>query len=197
MPLIMLVFPNNNLAFSIQIIMVVIQTTLPFTFGMITINSSMKSKKQLFMELTHMPVIYAMILGVVFHLLDVPLPEPVVTPLDYIVNGFIAIALITLGLQLGTIRWKFDLKQVLGVNTIRLIISPVLAFLLVYVMGMSGVMAQVFIISSAVPTALNVVLLEIEYDNQPEFSSQIVLSSTILSMFTMTAVIYLSQLYFS
>ncbi len=196
-PLILLVFPGNSLAFSTQVIIVLVQTLLPFTLGMLTINSKKKSKQELCIELLNLPVVYAVLLGLAFHLTGIPLPQPIIQPLDYIVDGFIALALLTLGIQLGNINWKFNVGQIFYVNGMRLILSPLIAFFIVYSMDLSGVVAQVLIISSAVPTALNVVLLEIEYDNEPEFSSQIVLSSTIFSVFTMTGVIYYVQVLFS
>jgi len=55
------------------------------------------------------------------------------------------------------------------------------------------VMAQALVLSCAVPTSLSSVLLAVEYDNEPEFSSQVVFSSTIFSIFTVTFVIYLMQ----
>ncbi|WP_181833080.1 hypothetical protein [Bacillus taeanensis] len=42
-------------------------------------------------------------------------------------------------------------------------------------------MAQVLVVSSAVPSALIVVLLAIEYNSDPEFASQVVLSSMFMS----------------
>ncbi|WP_078552457.1 AEC family transporter [Bacillus alkalicellulosilyticus] len=196
LPLILLVFPGNSLALSIQVIIVVFQTLIPYTVGMITINSGKKTKKELAVGLLKLPVLYAIFLGMVFHYLAIPLPQAVEIPLDYIANGFIALALLTLGLQLGNISWKLTSPQLIPINIIRLVLSPGIALLIVYAMDLSGVIAQVLIISSAVPTAVNVVLLDIEYDNHPEFSSQIVLSSTIFSAFTITAIIYFVQVVF-
>ncbi|MDO7785749.1 AEC family transporter [Desulforamulus aquiferis] len=193
-PLIMLVFPGNSLAFSIQIIVIVFQTILPFTHGIITINAGKKPLKEICLDLAKLPFLYAIPLGYLFQYLNIKIPNPILIPLNYVYDGFIAIALLTLGFQLANISWRFSFNKVLITNILRLIISPIIALFIVTLFGITGVTAQVLIISSAVPTALNVVLLAIEYDNEPEFASQVVLSTTILSVITMTLVIVLVRL---
>jgi hypothetical protein len=44
------------------------------------------------------------------------------------------------------------------------------------------------------PTAVNVALTSMEFDNNPEFASQAVLTSTVFSAVTLTIVIILAQL---
>lgn len=194
LPLILVIFPSNSSALAVQVIIVVIQALLPFTVGVVAINSTKKSKRSVVMDLLKLPVVYAVILGIISVSFDIPLPQPLIMSLNYISDGFIAMALMTLGLQLGDINWKFHLKQVMTINVIRLLISPVIAVIILFVLEIDGVMAQVLIISSALPTALNVMLLDIEYNNEPEFSSQIVLTSTVMSILTMTAVVYFVQI---
>ncbi|WP_239533996.1 AEC family transporter [Thalassobacillus pellis] len=189
LPLIMLVFPDDSQALSIQVIVVMVQTLLMFTFGIATANAGLLSKKEFFSELSKVPVIYAIILAVIIRLTGITIPEPLLTPINYISNGYVPVALLVLGFQLAMIDWKIKINQVLFTNLMRLALAPVLAFLIVWILGISGTMAQVLIISSAVPTAVNVVMLAIEYDNEPEFSSQVVLSSTILSAISLPIII--------
>ena len=59
--------------------------------------------------------------------------------------------------------------------------------------GISGVVAQVMVICAAAPSAVNTVLLAIEYRSDPEFASQTVFLSTLLSALTMPVVIALVQ----
>ena len=53
-----------------------------------------------------------------------------------------------------------------------------------------GIMAQVMIISAGLPTAVNTALIAVEFDNKPDFASQTVMISTLLSSVTLTVVIY-------
>ena len=79
-------------------------------------------------------------------------------------------------------------------NVIRLLLSPAIAFAIVTLLGIEGIIAQVIVIAMGAPTAVNVALMSIEYDNKPEFASQAVLTSTVLSAVTLTMVIILVQL---
>lgn len=55
--------------------------------------------------------------------------------------------------------------------------------------GLHGIIASILVIGLGAPTAVNVVLTSIELDNEPEFASQAVFTSTILSMITINLVI--------
>ncbi len=140
-----------------------------------------------------MPVIYAIPLAFILKDFHIPLPEPLYIPLTYIYNAFIAMALLTLGVQLGSMKWVIKFHDVLISNFLRLIIGSVIGFSVVLLLGLHGTMAQALILSSSVPTSLSSVLLAVEFDNEPEFVSQAIFASTIFSIFTVTIVIYLLQ----
>ena len=76
---------------------------------------------------------------------------------------------------------------------LRLLIAPSIAFAVVILMGIEGITAQVLVIAMGAPTAVNVALTSMEFDNNPEFASQAVLTSTLLSAVTLTIVIILAQ----
>ena len=49
------------------------------------------------------------------------------------------------------------------------------------------------LISSSTPTAVNVLLLSMEFENHPDFAARSVLYSTLLSPITVTLVVFLAQ----
>ncbi|MEJ6950731.1 AEC family transporter [Natronospora cellulosivora (SeqCode)] len=116
--------------------------------------------------------------------------------LEYLQNGLIPVALLTLGTQLYRTKFSFKNKDVYIASITRLLGGPILAFLLLNLMGIDGVMAQVLFISSSVPSAVNTALIAVEFNNEPDFASQVVMTSTLLSAITLTIVIYLSQYLF-
>ncbi|WP_348635137.1 AEC family transporter [Paenibacillus sp. PvP091] len=91
---------------------------------------------------------------------------------------------------MGSMKWKLNFSDVMLSNVLRLLIGPAVGFWIVMAMGIEGVMAQALVLSCAVPSSLSSVLIAVEYDNEPEFTSQVVFSSTLFSIFTVTAVIY-------
>ncbi|NEN86601.1 AEC family transporter [Paenibacillus elgii] len=191
-PLNQLVFVGDAFTLSIQIIIMMMQSLLPNTYGIYAVNASKRNDpRQTLRTILTLPVIYIIPIAFLMKGLHIPIPGPVYAPINYVSDAFIATALLTLGVQLGSMKWTFKLTDVMLSNVLRLCVGPAVGFLIVVLMGIEGVMAQALVLSCAVPTSLSSVLIAVEYDNEPEFSSQAVFSSTIFSIFTVTLVIYL------
>jgi predicted permease len=192
-PLNQLVFVGDSFTMSIQIIIMMMQSLLPNTYGVYSVNAHKMSTKQTLLTIMRLPVIYIIPLAFLMRWLHVPIPDPIYSSINYIAGGFIAIALTTLGVQLGSMKWKLNVSDVMLSNVLRLLIGPAVGFAIVWMLGIHGTMAQALVLSCAVPTSLMSVLIAVEYDNEPEFASQVVFSSTIFSIFTVTLVIYLMK----
>jgi predicted permease len=192
-PLNQLVFVGDPFTLSIQIIIMMMQSLIPNTYGVYAVNAHRQKLKDTLKTILSMPVIYVIPIALIMRGFHIPVPQPLYISIDYIAKGFIATALTTLGVQLGSMKWQLKLKDVAISNFLRLCAGPLLGFLIVWAFGFEGDMAKALILSCAVPTSLSSVLLAVEFDNEPEFSSQAVFSSTVFSIFTVTFVIYLLQ----
>lgn len=193
-PLNQLVFASNPFTMSIQLIVMVFQSVLPHTYGIYAVNAHKSTLKETMRTILKMPVIYAVPLAVIMKNLHIPIPQPIYEPINYISNGYTALALLTLGVQLGQMTWQPErLANIAWSNVLRLCAAPVVGFGIVWLMGIEGLMAQALVLSCAVPTSLASVLLAVEFDNEPDFASQTVFSSTVASIITVTVVIYLIQ----
>ncbi|MBP3962297.1 AEC family transporter [Paenibacillus lignilyticus] len=192
-PLNELVFASNPYTLSIQVLIMMLQALLPNTYGIYSVNAHRISGKEIIRTILKQPVIYAIPLGFLMRGFHIPIPYALSVPLDYSANAFIGTALVTLGVQLGSMKFSvhsFMVKEVLISCTMRLLLGPLLAFAVVWMLGLEGLMAQALIVSSSVPTSLSSVLLAVEFDNEQEFASQAVLASTVLSIVTVTLVIF-------
>jgi predicted permease len=192
-PLNQLVFVGDAFTLSVQIIIMMMQSLIPNTYGIYSVNANKKNVKETLRTIRSMPVIYAIPAGMLMHGFQVPMPHPIYVPIEYISQAFIATALITLGVQLGSMKWSIRLSDVLLSNVLRLCAGPAIGFICVLLLGYHGVLAKALVLSCAVPTSLSSVLLAVEFDNEPDFASQAVFSSTVFSIFTVTFVIYLLQ----
>ena len=81
-------------------------------------------------------------------------------------------------------------------SSLRLLGGPLLACVILKLLGVTGVTAQTLMISSAIPTAVNTALIAVERNNHPDFASMAVMTSTILSSITLVIVVYVSRLIF-
>jgi len=183
--------PYLNIALTTQIMVLVVQSVTVNTMGFYNAASSNIPWKKAIINVLKMPTIYSITLAFILKLVPYDMTQLWVWPaLTYAKNGLISIALLTLGVQLSLTKFDFKSKKVYLAVFCRLIIGPVVAYGLVKLFLVGGVMAQALIISTAVPTAINTALIAVECKNHPDYASQVVLISTIMSSVTLVAVIY-------
>ncbi|MFP4661744.1 MAG: AEC family transporter [Halanaerobiales bacterium] len=178
LPLVMLVFsdtPYASYAVSIQIMILVVQNLSTYSIGFFNAARGQMHYLDTVKKVMSMPALYAIILAIFFKYINIDLREYFFWPsIEYIRDGLIPVAL------LQVIRWASPGLSPDKYNGYR---------------RSDG--TQVLFISSSVPSAVNTALIAVEFNNEPDFASQVVMTSTILSAFTLTAVIYLSQFLFN
>lgn len=189
--------PYLHEAITAQIMILVLQNISVNTLGFFNAGRANSDIKGSLTTILTMPSIYAIPLALILKYLQIDITgNPAWTTLDYLKNGLVPMALITLGVQLS--KTKFDLKNVdvqLSVF-IKLIIGPALAYIYIQLLGLNGVVAQAVFIAHSVPTAVNTALIAVECDSCQDFASQAVMLSTLFSTITLTLAIYAAQLLF-
>ncbi|MDH9615984.1 AEC family transporter [Staphylococcus pettenkoferi] len=191
-----IVFKGDALAMSAQVIVLTLQNLFTFTYGIFAIQSVQVGKLKALLGYFKMPILYALVLAIIFNYANLPIPMFAWTPLNYLAQAMIPIALILLGAQIARFKFTFKWTSAYFYIIIRLIIGPIIALGIIYVLGFHGIIAQALFIASAMPTSVNSSVIAQEYDNYPELAAQLVFISTLLSAITVVAVIYLSQIIF-
>lgn len=196
-PVAQMIFASQPIGVAIQVILVIFQNVTTYTYGLYNLISATKSGKEILKDFLKMPIIHALWLGALLNYLNLPVPQPIRIPLDYVAGGFVAVALITLGAQLSQIEVKTMFTKTLFVSCFtRLIIGPAIALLVIWLLGIDGVVAQSLFIASSFPTSRNSSSLALEYDIESSTAAQTVLFSTLISCLTVTVVIYMSTFLF-
>jgi malate permease and related proteins len=190
-PLVQLLYGTNPLAMSVQMIIMMVSAIMTNTLGIYSANRGNKNFAKAIFDIFKVPMVYSVLLAFLLRGLQVPVWPPVWKALESLGQALVPIALITLGAQLAETRLTWKWLDLLPTIFLRLVVSPLIAFLLVRVLGLQGVAAQVAIIAAASPTAINAVLLAIKYDNEPAFASEVVFLSTVLSALTVALTINL------
>ncbi|API91712.1 MULTISPECIES: AEC family transporter [unclassified Virgibacillus] len=191
-----LVFKSDPLAMSIQVIILTFQNILLFSYGIFSLQSIQIGKLRALLSYFKMPVLYAMLAGILLNITEVSIPSFVWVPANYIADAMVAMALLTLGAQVAQLRLSAVLPTVYVSLALRLVLGPLVALGIIFLLQMDGLVAQALFIASAMPTAVNSSDIAQEYNNHPTFAAQIVLFSTVFSTITVTAVIYFSRLLF-
>ncbi|MGG1519361.1 AEC family transporter [Paenibacillus oryzisoli] len=190
-PLNQLVFAGNPNTLAVQVIVSVFQNLLPGTYGVYNANAHKGRLLAALRTTLTYPGIYAAAAAVLIRSFHIPIPESLHLPFDYMANGTVALALVTLGVQLAGLNGNIRYKDVVISGSLRLLAGPLIGFGLVKLMAFEGDIAKALVLSCAAPTALISALIAIEYGNEAEFSSHAVLFSTMASMLTVTLTIFM------
>lgn len=189
--------PYLEAALSVQIMTLLVQNLTTNTFGFINSGGEGMTLKTGIVRVIKMPTLYAVICAITFKFMPFDFTvTPVWTVLDFLRNGMVSVALITLGVQLS--KTHIDLKMKLPYISAfcRLVGGPAAAFVLIKLFGFEGVTAQAVFIASATPTAVNTALLSAECKGDTDYAVQSVTVSTLFSAVTMTATVYLAYIIF-
>jgi malate permease and related proteins len=189
-PLMTLAFPGSGPV--LQVFVILTQNISTFTIGLLLAASTHHSGWRRLLPMLRQVSIWAVGAAVLVRWLHIPVEQWrwLWVPLQYLAAGLVGVALVTLGAQLSQAKHDAGHRARLGwALGLRLAAGPLLALLLVPVFGFRGESAAVMILSSAFPTAVNTALLAHEFRADANFAAAVVFSSTLASMFTVTALV--------
>jgi len=189
-----------------QAFVMITQNLSNFTWGIFVISGGKKNRtwRDNLLHIAKFPPIWAIVAGLVTVQIRAWIgPQasaaaagalaPFWQVVVYIKAAFIAIALCTLGAQLATVKHNGARYPVTVSVVLRLLVGPAIGLGMIYAFGISGFLAQVLLVSTTSPTAVNCMLLALEFDNHPDFAARAVLYSTLLSPVTVTLCVFLAQ----
>jgi predicted permease len=144
----------------------------------------------------HNPFVVATVLGLLLGLTRTRLWAPLDGAAEMVGATAAPCMLLALGLDLrDKVRAAFSRKQGVGVarlvlvNTVRLVVSPLLAWGLLAWLGVAGVWLAVGVITSGAGSALLTYVVAEVYQQLPEDTALIAVVSNILSLFTLSILI--------
>jgi len=135
------------------------------------------------------PALYAAVLGVLVNVTGFDLPVALATPAETLGDAAIPTMLVVLGIQLGSLSGHDSRVDLAAVNIARLLIAPAAAWLAVEALDIEGVTRGTLIVLAAMPTAVSAIVLATTFKARPIFVTQVVVSSTLASMLTLTLLI--------
>jgi malate permease and related proteins len=189
-----ILFAFGTKAFDYAVITMVIQTILISTIGIfIASYGSEKSTtiKDAILNVMKMPVLYGVILGVLFQITHITLPSPIIEGIRLIGSASVPTITLLLGMVLAEIKTQqFEFKYVNTITLIRMVVSPLVIAVLVNFMPVSHLMKNVFILLAAMPIAANTTLLAVQFNTKPNLVSYITLVTTLISVLSITLTLY-------
>jgi predicted permease len=159
---------------------------LVYTLGVVLASWGKSNLRSALTGVFKFPVIYAVILALIFNFLDWQLPLPLDRTISLLSDAAIPVMIVLLGIQLYNSKLSKDAIPVGLSNLLRLVVSPVLAIGLAALFRLEGTAYQAGVLETAVPTAVLTTVLGTEFDIEPALVTTAVVTSTLLSPLTIT-----------
>ena len=140
------------------------------------------------------PFILSTIFAIAAALIELRLPKGVNTVLDLLKNSAAPCALFTMGVVIANRKVALNLPEIPLLTFIKLVIHPLMVLLALSLMGDIDLLwVSTAVLMASLPAALNVFIFAQQYDTMVREASTVVLTTTVLAVFTVTGVLFLLQ----
>lgn len=172
-------------------------TCLPFnvliyTYGVWRLKSSSSEHRLRLKDMLSTPLA-ATVISLVLILLRPPVPSALRGLISSMAGATMPLSMVVIGASMGTVSLldAFRRKSLYLCSAVRLLLVPVLTWLLLRLLTDDPVLLMTAVITSACPSAVLVSVLAIQYGHSGIYASEGILQSTLLSMATIPVLIML------
>ncbi|MBP3886851.1 MAG: AEC family transporter [Cellulosilyticum sp.] len=137
------------------------------------------------------PPLWAVILGLIFNLLGIPIGPVLDNTVNYLGQGAIPLIMIALGLSINFDALSRSRSMIVFTSIMKLALFPFVAFLIVSWLGLVNLEHSVTIVEAAMPSGMMSLLLAITYRLDYELTSDCILINTVISLITLPVIIML------
>jgi predicted permease len=183
-------FAFGQAALHYAIVIMVVQTILMSTLGIYYAAKGSAAGGQAIASVVKMPIIHAAVLGLLWNACGWEVPRSLLQVIDFVADAAIPTIMLALGMQLAEIPLnRLDWEKVGFSLVSRLILSPVIAWLIAVWMPVDPLLKQVMVVAAAMPSAANTTMYSLQFGSEPKLVSGITLLSTVISAVSLTVVL--------
>lgn len=139
-----------------------------------------------------LPLVWAMLAGIGLHWLKVELPFNLGEGIRMLGMAAIPVALLILGIQLSSTHFEVKKQEVLAI-TMKLAVAPIIAYLVGKLLNLQGLDLQVLILQTAMPTAVNSLVMVKEFGGNALMVARAIIFSTVMSFISLPLIILLIE----
>ena len=175
-------------------VFVAVFNLLVWTYGLYFMSGSKKELSVKKLCLNH--GILGVTAGVLLFLFSIKLPEIVASPVQYLANLNTPIPMLIIGFYLSQSNLKkvFADKWAYLAMAVRLCVIPLVSLSLMYACGVRGDILVACTIAASAPVAATTTMFATKFNKDTELSVNLVSLSTILSIFTMSCIVAITQM---
>ncbi|WP_059104958.1 AEC family transporter [Shouchella shacheensis] len=187
-----ILFAYGPIAFDYAVSFMVLQSIIMNLFGVYYAARGKAGVKIALHAIARMPATYATVAALFLNAVSIPVPDNLFMTVDIVAEAAIPTVMLILGMQLAMIRWEgFEWEKVTFSVVVRMFLSPLIAFGLVYILPLDPLVAKVLIVSAAMPSAATIVMYAVQFDSRPKLVSSVTLITTIVSLFSLTLLLWI------
>lgn len=187
-PIVLFAYGSAGFDYSVSIL--VIHAIIMNFFGVYYAARGQAGVKTALKSVMEMPPTYALIIALAFQWLQVEVPENIFAVIDLLGQATIPLVMVVLGMQLAQIELKqFQWDKITYRILLRMLVSPVIAYLIIQFYPMDPLLEKVLILSAAMPTAATTALYALQFNTEPELVSSVTLMTTLVSIVSITVLL--------
>ena len=141
--------------------------------------------KKILLGIIKNPLVIGTLLGFLLHFAKIPLPAVVLSSVLSMGKAGTTLALILLGASFRFGSLISDRKRIIGGNVYRLVVSPLIAFLLALAVGIRGEELALVVLATGSPLATTVFTMCQVYDSDAELAAELIVTSSTLCCFSL------------
>lgn len=184
-------FAFGEAGFNASIVTFVIFNIPLGTLAIVIAQGSGVCLKEALLNSLKIPIFHAVLLAFIIKGVHVEVPLFLLRPLELLGQAAIPVMLVMLGMQLSKTKigaWPGFLTLS---SVIRLVLGPLVAFLLTSLLGIEGITRKVIILQTSTPAAVLPLLYSLRFGTRPDLVAGAIMVSTALSALSLTFLLYL------
>lgn len=190
LPVLLFAFGEAGFTLGVIYMVTLMAFVVIFGVGVASWHKGM-SVRRLVLSILKVPWFYAFALALAARAFSISLPLTVSRPIELLAQAAIPLQLLLLGMALANVRVEGLLRQAALLTTAKLLIPPVLAWGVTAALGIEGLLRAVLIVQASTPTAVNALILSLQYNRRPDLVSSVVLLTTVGNLATMSVLLTL------
>ena len=139
-----------------------------------------------------LPLVWAMLAGLSLRFFDLKLPFQLDAAIAQLGKAAIPIALLLLGVQLASTRFGVGRYET-AASCLRLGVAPLVAYGVGKLFHLTGLDLQVLVLQSAMPVAVNTIVLVTEFGGDSVKVARTIVATTLASLLTIPFILWLSS----
>ena len=140
-------------------------------------------------KITFFPPLWAVILGLGFNFVNIPIGPVIDNTVNYLGQGAIPLIMIALGLSIDFSAIRRSKSMIVFTSIMKLAFFPFVAFVVASQLGLIDLQFKISIVEAAMPSGMMSLLLAITYKLDFELTSDCILINTVISLITLPIII--------